>query len=281
MANRTWFITGVSSGIGRHLAEQLLERGDRVAGTSRDAAKLGDLAEKHGERFRPYSLDVTDPAAVERVVGGAFDALGRIDVIVSNAGFGLFGAVEEVGDGQVMRVIETNLLGSIRVLRAALPRLRQQGGGRIIQVSSAGGQTTYPGFAAYHASKWGIEGFCETLAKEVAPFNIGVTVAEPGATRTQFGENLPDVKAMPEYDATSVGDVRRGFTNGDFPIDGDAAKVARAIIDSADVDPAPPRLTLGRDTYRDVAKSLADRLAVVESQREMAMSTLADDAAAE
>ena len=280
MAHQTWFITGISSGIGRHMAEQLLERGDRVAGTSRDAAKLDDLVEKHGERVRPYSLDVTDPAAIRRVVGEAFDALGRIDVLVSNAGYGLFGAIEELGDGQITDVLDTNLLGSIRVIRAALPRLREQGGGRIIQISSAGGQTTYPGFAAYHASKWGIEGFCDTLAKEVVPFNIGVTIAEPGATRTQFGDNLPDVATMPDYDPTPVGDMRRGVQSGDFPIDGDAAKVARAIIDSADVDPAPPRLTLGSDTYRDVAKSLSDRLAVLESQREMAMSTLADGAAA-
>ncbi len=279
MANGTWFITGVSSGIGREMAGQLLRRGDRVVGTARrDSA--GDEFRPFGDRFRLAPLDVTDVAAVRRVADATVAAVGRVDVVVSNAGYGLFGAAEEVSDDQVRQQIDTNLVGSIAVIRAFLPHLRAQGGGRVIQVSSAGGQTTYPGFGLYHAAKWGIEGFCDTLAQEVAPFGIGVTIAEPGATRTGFGAALVRPPAMPEYDATAVGDVRRAIA-GRGHVNGDAAKMARAIIDSVDVTPAPLRLTLGRDTYRDVRRSLADRLALVDAQRDLAHSTDVDAAAGE
>ena len=277
MVDRTWFITGVSSGIGRHLAEQLLGRGDRVAGTARRTAALDDLR-RYGDRFWLAPLDVTDPAAVRQVVADAWATLGRVDVVVSNAGYGLYGAAEEVTDDQVRHQIDTNLVGSISVIRAFLPHLRAQGGGRIIQVSSAGGQTTYPGFSLYHATKWGIEGFCQTLAQEVAPFGIGVTIAEPGATRTGFNAAKVSPPTMPEYDATTVGDVRRAIAGGAFRIDGDPAKMARAIIDSVDVNPAPLRLTLGADTFRDVRRSLSDRLALVDAQRELAHSTGTDPA---
>ena len=275
MGRRTWFITGISSGIGRHLVEQLLSAGERVVGTARHAA-IGDDFAGFGDRFRLALLDVTDPAAVRRVVDDAHAATGRIDVVVSNAGYGLFGAAEEVSDDQVRHQIDTNLLGSIAVIRAFLPHLRAQASGRIIQVSSAGGQATYPGFSLYHATKWGIEGFCDTLAKEVAPFGIGVTIAEPGATRTKFGAGMVSPPTLAAYDATVVGDVRRAIAGGAFAIDGDPAKMARAIIDSADVTPAPLRLTLGRDTYRDVRQALADRLAVVDAQRDLALSTDVD-----
>lgn len=135
----------------------------------------------------------------------AFDALGTIDVVVNNAGYGVFASVEEATDEQIQRVIDTNLLGSIHVIRAALPRLRAQGHGRVLQVSTAGGQTTYPNFSFYHASKWGIEGFCETVAREIAPFGIGLTIVEPGATPTGFGSALDSAPVMPEYDKTPAG----------------------------------------------------------------------------
>ena len=272
MPAQSWFITGVSSGIGRHLAELLLARGDRVAGTLRTGSSLDELKGQHGERLRLAALDVTDAAAVRAIVDDAFKQLGRIDVVVSNAGYGLFGAAEELTDDQIDLQISTNLMGSIQVIRAVLPHLRRQGGGRIIQVSSAGGQTTYPGFSVYHATKWGIEGFVETVAKEVAPFGIEFTIAEPGATRTRFGANLISPPPMPAYLQTPVEEVRRAITGHSLPINGDPRKIAQAIIDSAEVHPAPLRLTLGRDTYHDVHKSLADRLSVLEQQREMAHS---------
>ncbi len=269
---KTWFLTGTSTGFGRELTEQLLARGDRVVATLRDPERLDALRSAHGDRLRVARLDVTRPADVRRVVDESFAALGRIDVIVSNAGHGLFGPAEELTDDDIERQVATNLLGSMHVIRAALPHLRAQRGGRIVQVSSAGGQTTYPGFSAYHATKWGIEGFCETVAQEVAPFGIELTIVEPGASRTSFGASLAGPPPSAAYDPTPVGDVRRAIASGAFAIDGDPVKMVRAILDSAEQSPAPRRLALGRDTYRDVRASLTARLAEVESQRDLAES---------
>src|ERR1700744_965384 len=186
MAPRTWFITGANSGFGRQLSEQLLERGERVAGTIRKPGSVDDLTAKYGDQFWTAQLDVTDVPAIKAVVGRAFTGLGRVDVVVSNAGYGLFGAAEELTDDQIDHVIATNLTGSIQVIRAALPHLRAQGGGRIIQLSTFGGQAAFAGGSMYHATKWGIEGFAEAVGQEVAPFGIGVTIVEPGGARTEF-----------------------------------------------------------------------------------------------
>jgi NAD(P)-dependent dehydrogenase (short-subunit alcohol dehydrogenase family) len=184
MSQRTWFITGVSSGFGRQLTDQLLERGDRVVGTVRDTGKVADLLKRYPQAFHAEVLDVTDTAAIHEVVERSFARLGRIDVIISNAGYGLFGAAEELSDSQVDHMIATNLVGSIQLIRAVLPHLRAQGGGRIIQISSYGGQVAFPGNSLYHATKWGIEGFVESVAQEVASFGIGMTIVEPGGARS-------------------------------------------------------------------------------------------------
>jgi len=186
MASRTWLISGVSSGLGRELTEQILQRGDRVVGTVRDTGKVKDLLDRYPQTFQAPVLDVTDASAVRDVVDRAFDEVGRVDVVVSNAGYGLFGAAEELTHAQVDHIIATNLTGSIQLIRSALPHLRAQGGGRIIQISSYGGQVAFAGNSLYHASKWGIEGFAESVAQEVAPFGIGVTIVEPGGARTEF-----------------------------------------------------------------------------------------------
>ena len=271
---RTWLITGTSSGFGRLLTERLLARGDRVAATLRRPGALDDLRGEHGDRLWVGQLDVTDAAAVRRVVDEAWAALGGIDVVVNNAGHGVFASVEEASEEQIRRVVDTNLLGSIHVVRAALPHLRAQGGGRILQVSTAGGQTTYPNFGYYHASKWGIEGFCQTLAQEVAPFGIAVTIVEPGATPTGFGSSLDTAPAMPEYDATPAGDVRRALAEGGFPLPNDPAKIAQAMIDLVDGGATPLRLPLGSDTYDDVRASLVARLAEHDAQRDVACSVV-------
>src|SRR2546425_523640 len=187
--NKTWLITGTSGGFGRAMAERLLSRGDRVAATTRSLTSLDDLAARFGDRLWRSELDITDNSAIARVVGQAFAELGRIDVVVSNAGYGLFGAVEEVDDEQMVRQLEVNLLGSMRLVRAVLPHLRAQKGGRILQVSSVGGQVAYPTLGVYHASKWGIEGFIEALIPEVAPFGIQATLVNPkeGGADTQAG----------------------------------------------------------------------------------------------
>ncbi|WP_335970648.1 SDR family oxidoreductase [Streptomyces sp. CA2R106] len=277
-AATTWFITGTSSGFGRLLTERLLGRGDRVAATLRRPEAVAGLRAEYGEdRLWVGELDVTDGERVRQVVGEAFEAFGRVDVVVNNAGYGVFGAVEEADDAQIRRVIDTNLLGSIHVTRAALPHLRAQGGGRILQVSTAGGQTTYPNFGYYHASKWGIEGFCETVAQEIAPFGIGMTIVEPGATPTGFGAGLDQAPAMPEYDGTPAGEVRRALADGTFGLPNDPGKIADAMIDLVDSGATPLRLPLGSDTYDDVRASLVARLAEHEAHREVAYSVVRDD----
>lgn len=273
---KTWLITGTSSGFGRKLTEKLLQRGDRVAATVRQLSALAELQAQYGDRLWTAALDLTDPAAIRRVVDAAFAELGRIDMVVSNAAYGLFGAAEEVSDEQVRHQIDTNLVGSIQLIRAALPHLRAQGGGRIMQLSSAGGQTTYPNFSLYHATKWGIEGFAETVAKEVAPFNIGVTIVEPGATQTNFVSGMVSAPVMDAYEHTPAGDVRRGVFNGDFPIPGDADKMVQAMLDSAEQEPAPLRLALGRDTYADVRAALVARLAALDAQKDIALAAVRD-----
>ena len=271
----TWLITGTSSGLGRLLTEQLLARGDRVAATLRRPEALDPLRATAGDRLWVGPLDVTDPGQVRATVDRAFGELGHIDVVVNNAGYGAFGSVEEVDDAEIARVVDTNLIGPIRVVRACLPHLRRQGRGRIVQVSTAGGQTTYPSFGYYHASKWGLEGFSETLAQEVAPFGIGVTLVEPGATPTGFGTALAQAAPMPEYAATPAGDVRRALASGSFPIPNDPDRVAAAIIAVAETEPAPLRVPLGTDTYDDVRASYLARLEEHDRHRELARSVAA------
>jgi NAD(P)-dependent dehydrogenase (short-subunit alcohol dehydrogenase family) len=274
MASRTWLITGVSSGFGRELTQQLLDRGDRVVGSVRNTGKVADLLERHPETFRAEVLDVTDTAAVHEVVDRSFAELGRIDVIISNAGYGLFGAAEELTDAQVEQIIATNLTGSIQLIRSALPHLRAQGGGRIIQISTYGGQVAFPGNSLYHASKWGIEGFVESVAQEVAPFGIGMTIVEPGGARTEFRYGSAQVAdLMDVYDGTPA----HGFlamldpANGLAP--GDPARMATRIIESADLEPAPPRMVLGSQALDVTLATLRNRVADFEHQTAVAAST--------
>jgi NAD(P)-dependent dehydrogenase (short-subunit alcohol dehydrogenase family) len=271
---RTWLITGVSSGFGRHLTDQLLARGDIVVGTVRDVTKVADLADQYPDSFHVEVLDVTDTAAVHRVVEDATAVLGHIDVVVSNAGYGLFGAAEELTDAQVEHIIATNLTGSIQLIRSALPHLRRQGNGRIIQISSYGGQVAFAGNSLYHATKWGIEGFAESVAQEVAPFGIGVTIVEPGGARTDFrygGAQVADL--MPEYEGNpahaflTMLDPAKGLAAGD------PAKMATRIIESVDTTPAPLRLVLGSQALDATLTTLRGRVAGLETQTEIAAST--------
>ncbi|WP_258348753.1 SDR family oxidoreductase [Saccharopolyspora gregorii] len=274
MTTRTWLITGVNSGFGRQLAEQLLARGDRVAGTVRREGSADDLRDAHGDRFRLAHLDVTDLPRIREVVDAAFADLGRIDVVVVNAGYGLFGAAEEVSDEQVLHQITTNLLGSIQTARAALPHLRAQGGGRLIPISSVAGIAAHAGASLYHASKWGVEGFFEALAQEVAPFGAEVTLVEPGGARTAFaGSSLRTGAPLAAYDGTPAAFVRGLREGAPVPIVGDPVKIAARVIDSAEQRPAPLRLVLGSDSYRAVTASLRARLAQVEPQEASAAGT--------
>jgi NAD(P)-dependent dehydrogenase (short-subunit alcohol dehydrogenase family) len=274
MSQRTWLITGVSSGFGRQLTDRLLERGDRVVGTVRDTGKVSDLIERYPETFHAEVLDVTDTAAVREVVERSFARLGRIDVIISNAGYGLFGAAEELTDKQIDQMIATNLLGSIQLIRAVLPHLRNQSGGRIIQISSYGGQVAFPGNSMYHATKWGIEGFVESVAQEVASFGIGMTIVEPGGARTEFRYGSAQVaKLMPIYDKTPAHSFLRMLDPKNGLAPGDPARMAARIIESVDVEPAPLRIVLGSQALESTLATLRKRIAGFEAQTELAAST--------
>lgn len=274
--NRTWLITGSSSGIGLAVVEQLLERGDRVAATLRKPDALSHLKERYGEQLWTAALDVNDTCAIREVIHRAFAELKRIDVVVSSAGYALFGAAEECSDEQIDQQLQTNLVGSIQVIRACLPFLRRQGGGRILQVSSEGGQLAYPNFSLYHASKWAIEGFVEAVAQEVAPFGIQFTLVEPGPTRTNFGAALVSPPVMAEYDQTPAGEVRRAVASGAFPLTGDPQKMAKAMLQIAEADSAPRRLLLGSGAYERVHAALMQRVTELEQYKAVAMSTELD-----
>ena len=270
--SKTWMITGASSGLGRIMTERLLGRGDRVAATVRRTDALADLAQKHPSGLSVMRLDLTDLQGIRATVDQAFRHLERIDVVVSNAGYGLVGAAEELTDAQIDHQIATNLTGSIQLIRAVLPHLRRQGGGRIVQVSSEGGQMAYPSFSLYHATKWGIEGFVEAVAQEVAPFGIDFLIAEPGPTATNFGAGIVLASSIAAYDDTPAGAVRRAVNERTFEIKGDAGRSVDAMIAAADSAKPPLRLPLGSTAYIDLTRELTRRLAEIEAQRDVAFS---------
>jgi NAD(P)-dependent dehydrogenase (short-subunit alcohol dehydrogenase family) len=272
MNTHTWLITGVSSGFGYEMTRQLLERGDTVIGTVRNQDKVQGLIDQYPGTFDCRILDVTDVPAIHTLVDDAYAKHGKIDVIVSNAGYGLFGCAEELSDAEIDHIIATNLTGSIQLIRSALPHLRRQGGGRIIQISSYGGQVAFPANSMYHATKFGIEGFCEAVAQEVAQFNIGVTIVEPGGARTQFRYGSAKVaKLMPEYESC------HGFLNMLDPANGlapgDPTKMASRIIESVELEKAPLRMVLGSQALTATIQRLEERVADYKTQTELAAST--------
>jgi NAD(P)-dependent dehydrogenase (short-subunit alcohol dehydrogenase family) len=256
------------------MTERLLERGERVAATARKVERLDDLAALHGSRLWRAHLDMTDTAAIHQVVAEASAALGSIDVVISNAGYILLGPAESLRDEDIAHQIGTNLTGPIQLLRTIVPQMRAQGGGRIIQLSSEAGQNAFPGHALYHATKWGIEGFCEALMQEVASFGIKITLVEPGRVATEFRANAVMTDPMPDaYKGTVVSTYFRLLAMGRFPCIGDPVKVADSILALADSDDPPRRLVLGSDSYRNIARSLARRLDELERQKETAGDT--------
>jgi len=243
--NKNWFITGASSGIGRSLMELLLKAGHTVFATLRKPEQLKELSEKFPGRFYTHYLELTDPGSIEKAVSNACDKLGQIDIAVSNAGMGVFGAVEELDIPTIRKQLEVNLLGSIILIKTLIPVLRKQSeGGHIIQVSSEGGQITYPGFSLYHASKWGIEGFVEATAQDVLPFNIRFTIAEPGPTGTNFGNSLTIAEPLEAYQKTPVNDIRKFIESGFGQLE-DVDQVAMEIIQCAKSVNPPLRLPIG------------------------------------
>jgi NAD(P)-dependent dehydrogenase (short-subunit alcohol dehydrogenase family) len=269
-----WLITGTSSGFGRTLTELALERGDNVVATVRKPSALNDLKERYGNRLRVSILDVTNPKEIVSVVDEAFDAFGKIDFAVSNAGYIMVGAAEEAELPRIERLLDTNLLGSIAFAKAVIPHMRMQGGGRILQISSEQSQMAYPGMSVYATTKWGIEGFFEGVIPEIAKFGIEVTLVEPGTARTNIASSSDDTTPMEIYEDTPVGDFRRAIAlHGEKILIGDPVKMAQAMIASCTHKPAPRRLVLGSDAYQHIEASLVERLALLRSQKELAFST--------
>lgn len=264
---KVWFITGTSRGFGRVWAEAALERGDRVVATARDTAQLDDLVARHPDTVLPLALDVTDPAAVKAAVPEGQRHFGRLDIVVNNAGYGLFGAVEEISEAQARAQLETNLLGPLWVTQAALPIMRAQGGGHVIQVSSIGGVAAFPLLGLYNASKWGLEGFTDAVAQEVAPAGIHVTLVEPGPYGTDWsGSSAVWAEPLPEYDRFR--EARRAAAARLHPIDPRAT--ATAMLDLVDTPEPPLRLFLGTYPYAVAEKVYAQRLDTWRQWRDLA-----------
>lgn len=254
----TWFITGCSTGFGRELAVAALRRGDRVAVTGRRLDDIRDLAEAHPGQAIALELDVRDEAAAQRAVADATEAFERIDVVVNNAGYGLFGGVEEASDAQARAIFDTNVFGGLNVLRAALPVLRAQRSGHVLQISSMYGQSTHPGVGLLSASKYAIEGLSEALAAELAPLGVRLTVIQPSYYGTSFVANLAAADPLDDYDGT-VGAVRRSL--GELtPADlGDPARAAAAMLAVVDAEKPPLRLALGTQAEEAIRAALAAR----------------------
>jgi NAD(P)-dependent dehydrogenase (short-subunit alcohol dehydrogenase family) len=276
-AARVWFVTGTSTGLGHALARQALERGDRVVATSRDPSAVETLQKEYPERAVAIALDVTDPNAAVQAVDQALAVLGRIDVLVNNAGYGSFGALEEMPLEDLRRQFETNVFGMWHVTRAVLPVMRSQRAGHIVQVSSLDGIAPLgPGESAYAGSKFAVEGISEVLAAEVAHLGIKVTIVEPGPVRTPFGEAAKVAAVeLPDYQ-DSVGKALEWFESmqGAQPNDPDA--VAQAVVDAVTSENPPLRLALGQEAVEAIRTKLAKQRDDLDAWERVSVSTGAD-----
>jgi NAD(P)-dependent dehydrogenase (short-subunit alcohol dehydrogenase family) len=259
LLSKVWFITGASRGFGREWTEAALERGDRVAATARDTSTLDDLAEKYPDTLLPLKLDVTERQADFAAVQSAHEKFGRLDIVVNNAGYGHFGTIEELTEDEVRAQIETNVFGALWITQAALPILRSQGSGHIVNVSSIGGITAFPGIGAYHMSKWALEAMGQSLAQEVAPFGIHVTTIEPGGFATDWsGPSAKHSDHMEEYAAIWEG--RRNQAASAKR--GDPKASAAAVLRIVDADEPPLRVFFGTTPLSVATKDYESRLAV-------------------
>ena len=278
MTNKVWFITGTSKGFGRIWAEAALARGDRVAATARDVKTLQALVEQYSDQVLALTLDVTDKAAVGAAVAETIQRFGRIDVAINNAGYGLFGAVEEVSEAEARAQIETNLFGALWVTQAVLPQMRAQGSGHIIQVSSIGGVNAFPTVGLYHASKWGLEGFSQSLAAEVADFGIKVTLVEPGGYATDWsGPSAKHATAMPIYDGIRA--ARASARAAYVPGDPDAS--GPAILKVVDAKDPPLRIFFGTTGLPMTRAEYGRRIETWEKWNDVAVEAQGDWAAKE
>jgi NAD(P)-dependent dehydrogenase (short-subunit alcohol dehydrogenase family) len=272
--SKVWLVTGAASGLGRNIAEAVLASGDRLVATARVPRRLEDLVEKYGDQVRLAPLDVVDEGAAYAAVQTAADTFGRLDVVVNNAGYGDVAPFEQLDSERFKAVVDTNFYGVVNVTRAALPIMRKQKSGCILQISSVGGRLALPGSTPYHAAKWAVGGFTESLAQEVAPFGVKVCALEPGGMRTNWGarahRDTPDL--LPDYEP-SVGALVKALHSLWGQENSDPTKVAQVILRLAASDHLPAHLLLGSDAVRYAGEAEAARAAEAERWREISVST--------
>jgi len=272
--SKVWLVTGSASGLGRNIAEAVLASGDRLVATARDPHRLEDLVKKYGDQVRTAPLDVADEGGAYAAVQVAVDAFDRLDVVVNNAGYGNFTPFEQLSSEGFKALVDTNFYGVVNVTRAAIPIMRKQKSGCILQISSVGGRIGVPGNTPYHSAKWAVGGFTESLAKEVAPFGVKVCALEPGGMRTNWGararEDTPDL--LPDYEP-SVGAVLNALKSHWGQENSDPVKVAQVVLRLAASDQLPAHLLLGSDAVQYAAQAEATRTADAERWREVSVST--------
>jgi NAD(P)-dependent dehydrogenase (short-subunit alcohol dehydrogenase family) len=276
MTNKVWFITGTSKGFGRVWAEAALARGDRVAATARDVKTLAPLVERYGAQVAAMKLDVADKAAVDAAITAVHTRFGRLDVVINNAGYGLFGTIEEVSEAEARAQLDANLFGALWVTQAALPIMRAQRSGHIIQVSSIGGVNAFPTVGLYHASKWGLEGFSQSLAAEVAGFGIKVTIVEPGAFATEWGgPSAKRATPIAVYDDARA--AIEAFRRNNVPGDPDAT--GPAILKVVDAEDPPLRIFFGSGGLPLTRSEYARRIETWEKWNDVSVEAQGDLAA--
>jgi NAD(P)-dependent dehydrogenase (short-subunit alcohol dehydrogenase family) len=270
---KVWLITGTSRGLGRAFAEAALDAGDNVAATARNLSDLADMKRKYGSSVLPLALDVTNEAQAYAAVESTLKTFGKLDVLVNNAGYGNVAPIEDTTLEEFRMQIETNLFGVIILTKAVLPHFREQRSGHFIQVTSIAGRIGPIGRAPYAAAKWGVEGFSETLAKEVAPFGVKVTILEPGGFRTDFAGSSTELReGRPEYDATVGNTARfqRDF-NGKQP--GDPTRAAAALLQLASEENPPIRIVLGSDAYHSAERNDLAKIDLARHWKDLSLST--------
>ena len=273
--SKVWLITGSASGLGRYIAEAVLASGDRLVATARDPRRLDEFVKKYRGQVRTAPLDVADEAAARAAVQEAVEAFGSLDVVVNNAGYGDIAPFEQLSSERFKALIDTNFYGVVNVTRAALPIMRKQKSGCILQISSVGGRLGLPGSTGYHAAKWAVGGFTESLAKEVAPFGVKVCALEPGGMRTNWGvrANQHTPELLPDYEP-SVGAITKALSSlWGGQENSDPAKVAQVILRLAESDRLPAHLLLGSDAIQYAAQAEQGRGVDAERWREVSVST--------
>src|SRR3954453_8916504 len=277
LMSQVFFLTGSSRGLGRHIAEAVLAAGHQLVATARQPASLADLADRYGRQILPVALDVTSPEAAAAAVTAGTEAFGRLDVVVNNAGYANLAAVEDITLADFRAQVDANLFGVVNVTKAALPMLREQGGGHVIQVSSIGGRLATPGLAAYQSAKWAVGGFSSVLAAEVAPLGIKVTVLEPGGMQTDWAGSSMSVPPISHPYQPTVGR-SAAMHNAETLALGDPAKVAGVLLQVAAMDDPPLRLILGSEAYAYATAPARAQADSDEGWRDPPVSTDRDDA---